>query len=30
MNFGIIGADSTHTENFAGIINRGWPAPVCA
>ena len=23
MNFGIIGADSTHTENFAGIINRG-------
>ena len=27
MNFGIIGADSTHTENFAGIINRGLAGP---
>ena len=27
MNFAIIGADSTHTENFAGIINRGLAGP---
>ncbi len=27
MNFGIIGADSTHTENFAGILNRGLAGP---
>ena len=27
MKFGIIGADSTHTENFAGIINRGLAGP---
>ena len=27
MNFGIIGTDSTHTENFAGIINRGLAGP---
>ncbi len=27
MNLAIIGADSTHTENFAGIINRGLAGP---
>ena len=27
MNLAIIGADSTHTENFAGIINRGLVGP---